>query len=163
MGCDSDGCEVGRCNYLTPEGDPGMADHIVTNFGTFENWSAFTNAQDKRIAELEAQLAEAGAVLGKICVASTLDPTESFIDPPEHAAMSAMLDMIGERNIALAALADAQKALARVRFLCSAEGHAPCRCGGIDKDGVCANTCICDWPRLVLEAITAPPGKEEKP
>jgi hypothetical protein len=53
--------------------------------------------------------------------------------------------------------------LRRVRFICSNEGHAPCRSGGISEGEVCANFCGCEWPEEIIPivdtAIAACEGK----
>jgi hypothetical protein len=53
------------------------------------------------------------------------------------------------------------KALQKVKFIASEEGHSPCRCGGIGPEGVCSNTCFCEWAKQINEALTEP--TERKP
>jgi hypothetical protein len=48
----------------------------------------------------EAERDEAGRILGVVCCAVTLQPGESLIDPPKHAAVSAILTVIAERDTA---------------------------------------------------------------
>jgi hypothetical protein len=43
--------------------------------------------------------------------------------------------------------------LRRVRFICSNEGHAPCRSGGISEGEVCANFCGCEWPEEIIPIV----------
>ena len=66
------------------------------------------------------------------------------------------IELACQRNRALAALR-------RVRFICSNEGHAPCRSGGISEGEVCANFCGCEWPEEIIPivdtAIAACEGK----
>jgi hypothetical protein len=66
------------------------------------------------------------------------------------------VELACQRNRALAALR-------RVRFICSNEGHAPCRSGGISEGEVCANFCGCEWPEEIIPivdtAIAACEGK----
>lgn len=58
------------------------------------------NAIEQERDEARRALNEAGEVLGAVCVASTLAPGESLKDPPRHAAVSAILSVIQERDIA---------------------------------------------------------------
>jgi hypothetical protein len=56
------------------------------------------------------------------------------------------IELACQRNRALAALR-------RVRFICSNEGHAPCRSGGISEGEVCANFCGCEWPEEIIPIV----------
>ena len=56
------------------------------------------------------------------------------------------IDLACQRNRALAALR-------RVRFICSNEGHAPCRSGGLSEGEVCANFCGCEWPEEIIPIV----------
>jgi hypothetical protein len=65
--------------------------------------------------ELRAKLGTAGSLLGEICVLATLRPGESAAHPNDHTAVIAMLDVLRQRDDALAAkLALERDALRRV-------------------------------------------------
>jgi len=70
-------------------------------------------------------------------------------DPETEETAEKMLDLLCQRNRALAALK-------RIYFICSNAGHAPCRYGGIDGEGnVCPNVCNCDWPKEIIPIVYA--------
>lgn len=52
----------------------------------------------KQIAALTAQLKEAASILGKVCVYGTLVSGETPVNPPDHAAIRAMLTQIARAN-----------------------------------------------------------------
>jgi hypothetical protein len=43
--------------------------------------------------------------------------------------------------------------IAKAILIASENGHAPCRCGGIGREGVCSNTCSCEWAKEIRVAL----------
>ena len=58
------------------------------------------------------------------------------------AAVNAYDQLIADREVSL-------RALKKIQHICTSEGHAPCRNGGISDGEVVPNTCICDWPEWI--------------
>lgn len=65
----------------------------------------------------------------------------------------ALPTLLADLEAAEARSARLTEALKRVEFIASEKGHAPCRCGGLGPEGVCSNTCYCDWAKEILEAL----------
>lgn len=91
---------------------------------------------------------------GQIClkwVNEKMTPKEMPAPPVHNYPLLAVLKQFGEQSSLVG------KTLEQIAFIASAAGHAPCRSGGIDEDGVCPNTCFCEWAKEIRD-ILAPLG-----
>jgi hypothetical protein len=87
---------------------------------TSEDKPGIMRTLEAKVAELEAELADTGRVLGQVIAAGTLAPGEDFAEPLDHAAAQSARSVAADRNrlrADLAVLGPIARAAVKVRRL----------------------------------------------
>lgn len=100
----SENNEVSACRHYVITGDPRVRVEMVGDCKVC--------ALEAQLAEANAKLADAGTVLGNVCLLSVQRPGEvTRTGTPEHAAIVAMYSVLEQRDAAIAREEKAEAAL----------------------------------------------------